>query len=187
MTTDLAAVGGADDLANDNVVVNGTNGDDVVTVAGSGTNTQVNGLAARVLIPGAIAGSDRVTVNALAGDDVIDASGLAATAALLTADGGDNDDVLIGGDGNDTLNGGPGDDVILGGLGNDTINGAPGDDVVIQSVAATAARSASVRGAGWLKAHSRVVKGKTVLTVDGEKTKLPRAKLGKLVRTVASS
>ena len=133
---------------------------------------------------GAIAGSDRVTVNALAGDDVVDASGLAANSALLTVNGDDGDDVLIGGDGNDTLNGGEGDDVLIGGPGTDVIDGAPGDDVVIQSVTANAVRSASVRGAAWLKAHARIVKGKTVLTVDGEKTKLPRAKLGKLVRTV---
>jgi Ca2+-binding RTX toxin-like protein len=184
---DLAAAGGGNDLAADNVIVNATNGDDVVTVTGAGPTAQVRGLAAQVSVSGAIAGSDRVTINARAGDDVVDASGLAATSALLTANGDDDDDVLIGGDGNDTLNGGAGDDVIIGGPGADVINGAPGDDVVIQSLTAGAVRSASVRGAGWLKAHARTVKGKTVLTVDGEKTKLPRAKLGKLVRTVASS
>ncbi len=187
VVADLAAAGGGNDLAADNVIVNATNGDDVVTVTGSGPTAQVRGLAAQVSVSGAIAGSDRVTINARAGDDVVDASGLAATSALLTANGDDDDDVLIGGDGNDTLNGGAGDDVIIGGLGTDVINGAPGDDVVIQSLTAGAVRSASVRGAGWLTAHARTVKGKTVLTVDGEKTKLPRAKLGKLVRTVASS
>ena len=34
---------------------------------------------------------------------------------LLTANGGDGDDVLIGSAGNDTLNGGAGDDVLIGG------------------------------------------------------------------------
>jgi Ca2+-binding RTX toxin-like protein len=184
---DLALVGGGNDLAADNVIVNATNDDDVVTVTGNGTNAQVLGLAARVSLAGAIAGSDRVTVNALAGDDVVDASGLAANSALLTASGGNGDDVLLGGDGADTLLGGAGDDVILGGLGNDVIDGAPGDDVVIQSVSAGGARSATVRGVKWLRAHTDTVKGKTVLTVDGEKTKLPRAKLGKLVRSVATS
>ena len=185
--SDLAALGGGNNVAADNVIVNATNGDDVATVTGSGPNARVAGLAALVSVSGAIAGSDRITVNALGGDDVVDASGLAATSALLTLDGGADDDVLIGGDGDDTLLGGAGDDVLIGGLGSDTINGAPGDDVVIQSLAARATRSASVRGANWLKAHARTVKGKTVLTVDGEKTKLPRAKLGKLVRVVASS
>ena len=45
--------------------------------------------------------------------------------------------------------------------------------------------SATVVGAKWLKAHARTVKGKTVLKVDGKKTKLPRAKLAKLVRAVS--
>jgi hypothetical protein len=133
-------------------------------------------------VSGAGAGSDRVTVNALAGDDVVDASGLAANSALLTASGGDGDDVLLGGDGNDTLLGGAGDDVILGGPGTDVIDGAPGDDVVIQSVNANAAKSAKVVGKRWLKRHARIVKGKTVLKVDGEKHKLPRADLTELVR-----
>ena len=71
---DLAAVGGGDDAAADNVIVNATNGDDVATVTGSGTNVSVLGLATTVAVSGAGAGSDRVTVNALAGDDVVDAS-----------------------------------------------------------------------------------------------------------------
>ena len=146
---DLAAVGGGDDPAADNVVVNATNGDDVVTVTGAGPTRRSAASPPRVSVSGAIAGSDRLTVNALAGDDVVDASGLAATSALLTANGGDGDDVLIGGDGNDTLLGGAGDDVLLGGPGTDTIDGAPGDDVVIQSVAAsTVTLGERVGGAG---------------------------------------
>ena len=184
---DLAPVGGGDDLAADNVIVNATNGDDVVSVSGTGPNAQVNGLAARVSLSGAIAGSDRVTVNALVGDDVVDATGLAANSALLTANGGDGDDVLLGGAGNDTLLGGAGDDVIIGGPGTDVIDGAPGDDVVIQSVTAGGVKSASVVGAKWLKAHASIVKGKTVLKVDGEKHKLPRADLGKLTRDLRVS
>jgi Ca2+-binding RTX toxin-like protein len=127
-----------------------------------------------------------VTVNALADDDVIDASGLAASSALLTANGGDGDDVIIGGNGPDTLNGDAGDDVIIGGPGADTIDGGTGDNVVIDSVSvASSVSAAKVVGKKWLKAHARTVRGKTVLTVDGEKTKLPRAKLAKLVRAVS--
>jgi Ca2+-binding RTX toxin-like protein len=146
--TDVAAnlaVSGGDDLAADNVIVNGTAGDDVVTVNGAGPNAQVTGLSAAVSVSGAVAGSDRITVNALAGDDVIDASGLAADSALLTENGGEGDDVLLGGAGNDTLLGGPGDDVLLGGPGTDILDGSPGDDVVIQSVA---------RGNAWLAKHA---------------------------------
>ena len=52
---------------------------------------------------------------------------------LLTANGGDGDDVLIGGAGNDTLTGGAGDDVLIGGRGQDILDGGPGNNIVIQS------------------------------------------------------
>ena len=47
--------------------------------------------------------------------------------------------------------------------------------------------SARVAGTAWLKSHARTVKGKTVLVVDGEQRKLPRAKLARLTRVVAAS
>ena len=108
---------GTGDGSADTVIVNGTNGDDVITAVGDASGVSVIGLAAQVNITGAEAANDRLTVNALAGDDVVDASGLAADAIQLTADGGDGDDVLIGGAGNDTLLGGAGDDVLIGGPG----------------------------------------------------------------------
>jgi Ca2+-binding RTX toxin-like protein len=173
----LAATGGGSDGAADTVVANATNGDDVAIVSGSGQNAQVIGLAPLVSVSGAIAGSDRVTVNGLDGDDVVDASGLAANAALLTADGGNGDDVLIGGNGDDTLIGGAGDDVLIGGPGNDTLDGGADDNVVINSVRADDVSSARAVGKRWLAKHARKVKGKTVLSVGGEKHKLPRAQL----------
>ena len=166
VVSDLAAPGGGSDAAADNVIVNATNGDDVVTVEGSSSNAQVSGLAARVSLSGAIAGSDRLTVNALAGDDVVDATGLAANSALLTASGGDGNDILLGGDGNDTLLGGAGDDVLLGGPGTDTLDGGADENVVIQSLAASSR---------WLAANTDTVAGRTVLEVGGEKRTLPRA------------
>ena len=185
VASDLALVGGGDDAAADNVIVNGTNDDDIAIVAGSGSTAQVTGLPAVVSVSGASAATDRLTVNALAGDDVIDATGVAAGSILLTLSGGDGDDVILGGDGDDTLLGGAGDDVLLGGPGNDTIDGAPGSDVVIQAVAAETVTSATRVESGWLKAHARVVNGKTVLKVDGEKRTLPRADLGALARSAA--
>ena len=92
-------MGGAGDGQPDTVIVNGTNGDDVVLVVGDASGVAVLGLAAQVNITGAEAANDRLTINALAGDDVVEASGLAAGAIQLTADGGDGDDVLVGGDG----------------------------------------------------------------------------------------
>jgi Ca2+-binding RTX toxin-like protein len=180
VSADLNATGGGDDGAADNVITTATNGDDVVTVSGTGPSAQVNGLPAPVSVAGAIAGSDRLTVNALAGDDVVDASGLAASSALLTADGGDGDDVLIGGAGDDTLLGGAGDDVLIGGPGNDTLDGGPGDNVVIASLTGDSVRSASVASRRWTAAHTRTnIAGKTVITVAGAKHVLPHATLSR--------
>jgi Ca2+-binding RTX toxin-like protein len=184
---DLAAIGGGDDAAPDNVVVNATNGSDGVTVTGAGPNARVSGLTARVSVSGAIAGSDRLTVNALAGDDVVDASGLSADSALLTVDGGAGDDVLVGGAGNDILSGGDGDDVLIGGPGSDTIDGGPGDNIVIDALGANAVTSATAAGKKWLAAHTRTVNGKAVLDVGGKERTLPRARLTQLARAVTSS
>jgi Ca2+-binding RTX toxin-like protein len=129
---DLAAVGGGGDAAADNVIVNGTNGDDVAVLSGSAAGVTVAGLATQVSITGAEAANDRLTVNALVGDDVIEASNVASGAIALTFNGGNDEDVLIGGAGNDILNGDDGDDVLIGGPGTDTLNGGNGDDVEIQ-------------------------------------------------------
>ena len=92
-------------------------------------------------ITGSEPANDRLVVNTLAGDDVVDASALSAGAIKLTADGGDDDDILIGGDGDDVLIGGAGDDVLTGGAGDDvliggpgvdTLDGGPGDNILIQ-------------------------------------------------------
>jgi len=101
----------------------------VVTVTGLGSEVTISNFDA----------NDRIVINGLGGDDVIEASGL--TGMLLTANGDDGDDVLIGSAGNDTLTGGAGDDVLIGGPGLDILDGGPGDNIVIQS--ATVAAMAS--------------------------------------------
>ena len=175
-------LGGTDgDGAADNVSVDGTNGDDVAIVTGGPGTVQTSGLPALVSVSGATAGSDRLTVNALGGSDVVDASALPATSALLTVNGGEGDDVLLGGAGDDVLNGEAGDDVLLGGPGNDTLDGAPGDDVVIQSIGPDEVASAATVGKRWVRAHTRQVRGRTVLKRGHLKRTLPRAHLGKRV------
>jgi Ca2+-binding RTX toxin-like protein len=116
----------------DNVVVNGTAGEDVIVVTGTAGGATIVGLATVVNVFTAETAFDRVTINALGGDDVVDATGLTATGIPLTVDGGDDDDVLQGGDGADTLLGGAGDDVLIGGPGIDVLDGGLGDNVVIQ-------------------------------------------------------
>jgi len=132
LNMNLAASGGSGDAQPDNVIVQGTSADDVFLAFGDASGTTLFGAAATVNITGAEAANDRLAVNALAGDDVVDASGLAATGIGFTADGGADNDVLIGGDGADVLLGGDGDDVLIGGLGIDILDGGPGDDVEIQ-------------------------------------------------------
>ncbi len=176
ITTDLAANGGGDDLSADNVVVNATAGDDVVVLAGQTGATDITGLQARISVTGAGPGNDRVTVNTLAGDDVVDASGLHADAALLAENGGDGDDVLIGGEGNDTITGGAGDDVLLGGPGADVLDGGDGDDIQIDAAAAPVNRLAP-SGQEWLSTHASTVDGKTVLDLGSRTVTLPQAQL----------
>jgi Ca2+-binding RTX toxin-like protein len=123
---------GTGDGAADQVIVNGTDGNDTITVSGDADKADVLGLAAKVHIAGAEPANDRLIVNALGGDDVVDASVLSAAAIQLTEDGGAGNDVLIGGAGNDTLLGGAGDDVLIGGPGLDILDGGVGNNVLIQ-------------------------------------------------------
>jgi len=119
LNVNLASTFGGGDGAIDTLIVNGTNGADAVSVAGSASGVAVLGLSARVNVTGSEVANDGLRINLLAGDDVGEASGLAAGAIKLTLDGGAGDDVLIGSAGNDVLDGGTGDDVLLGGPGTD--------------------------------------------------------------------
>lgn len=131
---DLSAGGdaGVGDVATDTIIVNGTEANDVITVNGSAAGVTVSGLTAAVNILSSVAADDKLVIKTLGGDDVVEASGLPAGFIGLTADGGDNDDVLVGSSGNDTLLGGAGDDVLRGGPGIDVLDGGPGANVVIQ-------------------------------------------------------
>jgi Ca2+-binding RTX toxin-like protein len=126
----LAASGGGGDGAVDQVIVNGTGGDDFTAVTGGPGGVVVAQLPALVAVTGSEPG-DGLSVDVLPGDDVIDASGLAAGGVTLTLDGNDGNDVLLGSDGDDVLNGGAGDDVLIGGPGADQLNCGPGQDIVL--------------------------------------------------------
>src|SRR2546429_2688295 len=99
--------------------------------------------------------SDRIVIKGLGGEDVIAGNGL--TGMLLTANGDDGDDILIGSVGNDTLAGGVGDDVLIGGGGIDVLDG-PGNNVVLN--AATVAPQAETAALlGQFMASSFVTAG----------------------------
>jgi Ca2+-binding RTX toxin-like protein len=130
---DLGAVPGTPggDGAADTVIVNGTNGDDVIQAVGSAGNASVLGLFSQVNILSAEAANDKLIIQALGGDDVVLGNGLAAGTIGFTADGGTGNDVLIGSPGNDTLLGGDGDDILIGNGGTDVLDGGAGNNVLI--------------------------------------------------------
>ena len=125
---DLSASTGTGDGQADTVIVNGTAGNNHISLTASGTMVTVNGLSAQVTIDHAEGASDSLLVNALNGNDTVDASALAAGMINLTIDGGSGNDTIIGSAGNDVLIGGDGNDVITGGRGNDVAFLGAGDD-----------------------------------------------------------
>jgi Ca2+-binding RTX toxin-like protein len=180
----LGTASNAPDGAADSVTVDGTAGDDVVSLGGSGSDVEVAGLPAHISVLGGFpADRDRLTVDALGGDDVIEASSVSAGALLLTLDGGDGSDVLLGGEGDDTLLGGPGDDVLIGNAGNDTIDGGPGNNIVIDPDGVNSVAAATAASTEWLKSHIHVVDGKTVVDAGGKQHVLPHADLARLLPT----
>jgi Ca2+-binding RTX toxin-like protein len=124
----LAGSDGSGDAAADTVVVNGTSGNDVIDVYGSGSSVSVVGLPTQVNISGSEGANDALVIEALGGNDGVTASTLPAGVIKLTADGGTGDDVLLGSQGADVLSGGDGSDFVTGGQGNDTVFLGAGDD-----------------------------------------------------------
>jgi Ca2+-binding RTX toxin-like protein len=121
---------GVGDGAVDSVIVNGTAGDDSVSISASGSSVSVSGLAASVAITGSEA-TDRLTVQGLGGSDTLNASQTPAGSISLTLDGGAGKDILTGSAGDDTLIGGDGADTLIGGRGNDVLLGGAGNDVFV--------------------------------------------------------
>jgi Ca2+-binding RTX toxin-like protein len=120
----------------DEVTVDGTAGDDVVTAAAG--PVVLTGLPAKVTVTGTAAG-DRLVIDGKDGKDTIDSTALPAGGIAVHGFGSAGDDVLLGGDGDDVLGGGDGSDVIfagsgdnvaLGGAGDDVLRGEEGDDVL---------------------------------------------------------
>src|SRR5215212_391229 len=141
VNVDEGAATGIGDGAADQVIVNGTNSADAISVAGDPTSgVTVAGTPASVAIRHQEP-NDELVVSALDGNDSIAADGLAAAAITPTLDGGNGDDriagsqgaeLTLGGDGNDTADGNRGNDTAQMGAGDDTFIWDPGDgsDVV---------------------------------------------------------
>jgi Ca2+-binding RTX toxin-like protein len=122
----------SNDPTNDNVVVNGTVGNDLINVSEQLNAAVVTLPTAVVRVLGAVPDNDVLTVNGLGGSDTIDASTLPADRIRFAADGGDGDDRLVGSAGDDSLLGGDGNDTLVGGPGNDLLDGGPGNNTLVQ-------------------------------------------------------
>ncbi len=135
LNVDLAATlgGTAADTDADRIVVNGTDGRDVITAAGRNGTAGVTGLATTVNVTHAAPANDTLDIDALDGNDVVQAFGLAASAVKLQAEGGNGNDILVGGAGDDALFGDAGDDLLIGGPGQDALDGGPGNNILIQA------------------------------------------------------
>ena len=125
-------------------------GSDIVE-GGDGNDTQrFDGNVAAAddmdLVPGAVVGrvlftraagninmdigtTENLLINSLGGNDDI-TIGAVNGLILVTANGGDGDDIMRGGDGPDVLNGDAGNDTITGGAGLDVLNGGDGNDTL---------------------------------------------------------
>jgi Ca2+-binding RTX toxin-like protein len=137
VNTDLASAlgGNTGDGQTDQVIVNGTNGNDTINLTADASGVAVSGLAALVAIQHQEP-SDKLDVNGRGGNDAISAAALAAQAITLTLDGGAGDDTIAGGqgietllgsEGNDSIDGNGGNDLALLGAGEDTFVWDPGD------------------------------------------------------------
>ncbi len=96
------------------------------------------------------------TANLVGGDlaNVIRAN--AFTLGAVTLQGGNGDDVLVGGSKNDSLFGGAGRDLLIGGLGADTIGGDTEDDILIGGTSSLSTNIAALNAimAEWTSANS---------------------------------
>lgn len=109
-----------DDFAKQMLLISGTDGNDVISVAKAkgvtgGFIVTLNGVKSPVLVP-----TSRIVGIGRNGNDSIKL----ASSISLEAD-------LAGGNGNDTLTGSAGDDFLIGGEGNDTLSGSTGNNILV--------------------------------------------------------
>ena len=115
----------------DTVQVNGANG------AGDDFSVSPNGQRVRFqrdnlgLFTLDIGTTENLDVNGQGGNDIIIGSVGLNGLISLDLDGGEGNDLLIGGDGADVLRGGAGNDTLLGNRGNDIALGQDGNDLLI--------------------------------------------------------
>jgi Ca2+-binding RTX toxin-like protein len=129
VTSSASVVLGPDPLGGTALFVTGTTGNDTISVASAPQGhvaVTINGVNFGTFAP-----TSRVIVYGLAGNDDIEVAGAVHRPTWLY--GGDGDDYLKGGGGNNVLVGGAGDDVLHGGGGSDLLIGGTGADQLFSS------------------------------------------------------
>ena len=116
------------DASNDSVNVNARSVDDNLTVTGQPSRLTIAGLQYDVSIDTGES-TDTLTINAGAGDDQIIAAPGAETVMSVSLNGGLGNDSLTGNV--LSLNGNEGNDRLVGGPGNQTFDGGAGDDTFV--------------------------------------------------------
>jgi Ca2+-binding RTX toxin-like protein len=149
----------------DRVTVTGSTSADALAWGASGIN-----LNADDDVDVTLANVELGTVNGSDGDDVVSGAGDAVTGAptvlALTLNGDAADDVLTGGDGDDTISGGAGADAIAGGDGDDTPTGGAGNDFFDEGAAANGSEAIGGGSGNDLVTYGSRAAG-VVVTMDG--------------------
>ncbi len=90
-------------------------------------------------------GKKILSISGGTGKDILDLSSTKySLGSDVTLNGGDGDDILIGGKDGGTLNGDAGDDILIGGTGSDTFIGGDGADIITASTGSAIVKYASL-------------------------------------------
>lgn len=135
--------------------VSGGNGIDLLLV---GRNSDMTLSNTSLISPGfgtlSLSSVETAVLSGGVGNNLLQAN--AFTAGAVTLNGGDGDDVLVGGSKNDVLNGGSGRDILIGGLGADSLDGGSQDDLLIggtSTLAGTTSALNAIRNE-WISGNS---------------------------------
>ncbi|WP_254512629.1 cadherin domain-containing protein [Anatilimnocola floriformis] len=136
-TITLRDIAEAVTAAGPNVLVQGTSGSDLITIATNPLGLVTVGFNGVAHGPFTLGAGGRVIVNAGDGGDRVTATNSTAPVTVYGEDGNDvliggsNDDIFDGGAGIDRLIGGLGADILFGGADTDILEGREGNDLII--------------------------------------------------------
>ena len=124
-----------DDLAADTVIIEGTGGDDTITLTTpAGLTRLATSMGYGVDLAHGIRGEgDTLVLNTFGGADDIDASATTADAVAIQINSGTGGDSVVGSRYADRIDSGLGDDTVTGGDGRDVFIDAGGDDTLVEA------------------------------------------------------